>query len=90
MEKVELIATGKPETGFALHSLTTWKTSYAMPVGTSKQIESKSEVLVTQWRKGLSIPRSSKSLRGSGMCNTSNGIQCPRRLPAEWRISGSD
>lgn len=51
-EKVELIASREPETGFALHSVTTSKSTYAMPDGTSKQANSRSEVLVTQLEKG--------------------------------------
>jgi hypothetical protein len=52
MEKVEYIATGRPETGFPLHSLMTSKIAYAMPDGTRKQINSGSEVLVTQLEEG--------------------------------------
>jgi len=51
-EKVEFIAAGKPETGFALHSVMTSKITYAMPNGTRKQNDSRSEVLVTQLEEG--------------------------------------
>ncbi len=52
MEKVEFIATGEQETGFALHSLTTAKITYTLPDGIRKQTDSKSEVLVTQLEEG--------------------------------------
>jgi hypothetical protein len=52
MEKVEFIAAGEQETGFALRSLTTSKITYTLPDGTRKQTDSKSEVLVSQLEEG--------------------------------------
>ena len=51
-EKVELIATGEPETGFALHSVMTSKITYPLPDGTRKPTDSSNEVLVTQLEEG--------------------------------------
>jgi hypothetical protein len=47
-EKAEFVSTGEPETGFALHSLTTSKITYKLPDGTRKQAETQHEVLVTE------------------------------------------
>lgn len=51
-EKVEFSATGEPETGFALHSVTTSKIAYAMSDGTRKQKDSRIELLVTELEEG--------------------------------------
>jgi hypothetical protein len=51
-EKVELIATGEAETGFAVQSVMTSKLTYALPDGTRKQTDSSNEVLVTQLEEG--------------------------------------
>ena len=51
-EKVEFIAAGEPETGFAVHSVMTSKITYALPDGTWKQSDSSSEVVVTQLEEG--------------------------------------
>jgi len=51
-EKVEFIATGEPETGFALHSVMTSKITYPLPDGTRKQTDSSNELLVTQLEEG--------------------------------------
>ena len=51
-EKVEFIPTGEPQTGFALQSVTTSKITYAMPDGTMKQRDARTELLVTELEEG--------------------------------------
>ena len=51
-EKVELIATGEGETGFALHSVMTSKITHAMPDGTRKQTDSRIESVVSRLEEG--------------------------------------
>ena len=48
MEKAELASTGEPETGFALVSILSSKSTYKLPDGTKKQAETQHEVRVTQ------------------------------------------
>ncbi len=52
VEKPEFVDIGEPETGFALQQVVTSKGTYALPDGTKKQTESKSETLVTQLQEG--------------------------------------
>jgi hypothetical protein len=51
-EKVEYIPTGELQGGFALQSVTTSKTTHAMPDGTRKETDSRTELLVTQLLEG--------------------------------------
>lgn len=55
-EKPEFVTIGEPETGFALHSLMTSKSTYRLPDGTKKQSDSKNEVRVTQLEEGSLDP----------------------------------
>lgn len=47
-ENPEFVDNGKSETGFAVQLVTVSKVTYTLPDGTNKQIDSKSEALVTQ------------------------------------------
>ena len=51
-EKVEFIPTGEAQTGFALQSVTSSKIAYAKPDGTRRQIDSKTQFLVTELEEG--------------------------------------
>jgi hypothetical protein len=51
-EKVEFIAIGAPDSGFPLHAVTTTKATYALPDGARKDLNSTSEMLVTQFEEG--------------------------------------
>jgi hypothetical protein len=55
-EKVEFIATGEAETGFAVQSVMTSKLTYALPDGTRKQTDLRTELLVTQLEEGPLVP----------------------------------
>ncbi len=52
MDKPEFVTIGEPETGFALHSVTTSKSTYTLPDGARKQSDSKFEMQVTQFEEG--------------------------------------
>jgi len=51
-KKVEFISTGEAQTGFALQSVTSSKIAHAKPDGTRRQMDSKTELLVTQLEEG--------------------------------------
>ena len=51
-EKPEFVDIGEPETGFAVQQVMISKGTYTTPDGTKKQIDSKSETLVTQLEEG--------------------------------------
>jgi len=52
VDRAEFASVGEPETGFALDSVTTTKSTYALPDGTRKQSDSKNEVRITQLDEG--------------------------------------
>jgi hypothetical protein len=52
MDRREFIPVGKPERGFALHSVTTISGTYALPDETKKQSVSKFETRVTEIQEG--------------------------------------
>jgi hypothetical protein len=52
IDKPEFVTIGEPETGFALHSVTTTKITYTLPDGNRKQSALKNEVRVTQLEEG--------------------------------------
>jgi hypothetical protein len=52
VDRVEFVAVGERETGFALDSVTTTKSTYALPDGTRKQSDVKNEMRVTQLETG--------------------------------------
>jgi len=52
IDRPEFVAVGEPETGFALDSVTTTKSTYALPDGTRKQSDVKNEMRVTQLESG--------------------------------------
>jgi hypothetical protein len=52
VDRPEFVATGKPERGFALNSVTTTKGSYTLQNGTTKQTNSTMEMHVTQFEEG--------------------------------------
>ena len=52
IDRPEFVTIGEPETGFALQSLTTTKSTYSLPDGTTKQMNSKMETQVTQLETG--------------------------------------
>jgi hypothetical protein len=56
IEKPEFVTIGEPEIGFALHSRMTSKGTCTLPDGTKKQVDSKSETLVTQLEEGSLDP----------------------------------
>jgi hypothetical protein len=56
MERPEFVVIGEPETGFALHSLTTSKITYMLSDGTQKRTDPKTEVQVTQLEEGSFDP----------------------------------
>jgi len=56
MEKPEFVMNGEPETGFAVRSLMTVKSTYTLQDGTKKQSDLKSEVRVTQLDEGSLDP----------------------------------
>ena len=45
--KPEVIRVGKPETGFAIQMVESYKKSYTLPDGAKKEIQSKTEMLIT-------------------------------------------
>jgi hypothetical protein len=51
-EKPEFVTIGEPETGFALNSLMTTKTTYTRRDGTKKQVDLKNETRVTEFEEG--------------------------------------
>jgi hypothetical protein len=51
-EKVEFIPRGEAQTGFALQSVTSSKSTYTLPDGTRKQTEWRTELLVTELQEG--------------------------------------
>jgi hypothetical protein len=56
IDKAEFVAVGEPETGFALDSVTTTKSTYVLPDGTRKQSDVKNEMRVTQLEGGRLDP----------------------------------
>jgi hypothetical protein len=52
MDKPEFVTIGEPETGFALHSVTTSKSTYTLPNGAKKQSDLKFDMQVTQFDEG--------------------------------------
>jgi hypothetical protein len=52
MDKPEFVTIGEPETGFALQSVTTSKSTYTLPDGARKQSDSRFEMQVTQFEEG--------------------------------------
>ena len=52
IDKPEFVTIGEPETGFALQSLTTSKSTYTLPDGVRKQSDLKFEMQVTQFEEG--------------------------------------
>jgi hypothetical protein len=52
IDRPEFITVGEPEKGFALNSITTVKSTYTLPEGTTKYSESKIETQVTQFEVG--------------------------------------
>jgi hypothetical protein len=51
MDKPEFVTIGEPETGFAVQSVTTSKSTYTLPDGARKQSDSKFEMQVTQFEE---------------------------------------
>lgn len=56
VDRVEFVAVGERETGFALDSVTTTKSTYALPDGTRKQSDVRNEMRVTQLESGSLDP----------------------------------
>ncbi|MFZ0798082.1 MAG: hypothetical protein WCA13_01065 [Terriglobales bacterium] len=52
MPKPDFVTIGEPENGFALHSVTTIKSTHTLPDGTKKQSDSKFETQVTEFEEG--------------------------------------
>jgi hypothetical protein len=52
IDRPEFITVGEPERGFALNSVTTTKSSYLLPDGTIKQMDSRMETQVIQFEEG--------------------------------------
>jgi hypothetical protein len=85
IDKAEFVAVGEAETGFALDSVTTTKSTYALPDGSRKQSNSKNEVRVTQLESGhldpalFEIPAGFKHVehieRNPAMSANSNAIE---------------
>jgi len=85
IDKAEFISVGEPETGFALDSVTTTKSTYVLPGGTRKQSDAKHEVRVTQLESSpldpalFDIPAGFKHVerieRNPAMSASSNAIE---------------
>jgi hypothetical protein len=52
IDKAEFVSVGEPEAGFALDSVTTTKSTYALPDGTRKQSDVNNEMRVTKLESG--------------------------------------
>jgi hypothetical protein len=56
LDRFEFVDISEPETGFAVQSVTTSKSTYTLADGTRKQLDSKNEMRVTQFEKAWLDP----------------------------------
>jgi hypothetical protein len=85
IDRPEFVTVGEPETGFALASVTTTKSTYALPDGSRKQSDVENEMRVTQLESGpldpalFEIPAGFKHVehieRNPAMSASSNPIE---------------